>query len=44
MTHLRTLPTLTCKECGDSRQFSQVELITLDKALNELGYYLNKKA
>ena len=44
MTHLRTLPTLTCKECGDSRQFSQVELTTLDKALNELGYYLNKKA
>ncbi len=44
MQHLRSLPKLTCKECGDSRAFSQVELSTLEKALNQMGYYLSKKS
>ncbi|WP_396588741.1 hypothetical protein [Bermanella sp. R86510] len=39
---LRTLPRLTCKDCGDQRQFSQFELETIEKTLKTLGYYIQK--
>jgi len=44
MTQLRQLPTLTCDECGETRQFSNFELVVIEKTLNELGYYLQKTA
>jgi len=44
MTFLRTLPNLVCKRCGDTRQFSKIELTVLEGALNNMGYYLSKSA
>lgn len=44
MAFLRTLPSLTCKKCGDQRMFSAVELKVLESALNNMGYYLSKSA
>jgi len=44
MRHLRSLPELACNHCGDLRQFSVLELTTLENALNNMGYYLSKSA
>jgi len=33
-----------CKRCGDTRQFSKIELTVLEGALNNMGYYLSKSA
>lgn len=44
MSQLRQLPTMTCEECGESRRFSHFELITIEKTLNQLGYFLQKTA
>lgn len=38
--HLRQLPQLTCDFCNDSRRFSHLELVVLEKALREMGFYL----
>ncbi len=42
MHHLRELPELTCKNCGDQRSFSSFELVALENALKGMGYYLSK--
>ncbi|MGR6871120.1 hypothetical protein ACU6U9_02160 [Pseudomonas sp. HK3] len=44
MTHLRQLPTIVCEDCGDTRQFSAFELNILESTLNNMGYYLQKRA
>lgn len=44
MTFLRTLPQLSCKQCGDQRHFSAIELKVLESALNNMGYYMSKSA
>jgi primosomal protein N' len=44
MTFLRTQPQLTCKQCGDQRHFSAIELKVLEGALNNMGFYLSKSA
>ena len=44
MTELRQLPKLSCNQCGESRQFSQFELVVIEKTLNQLGYFLQKTA
>lgn len=40
MAFLRGLPTLKCKQCGDERQFSSFELVVLEDALKQMGYYI----
>lgn len=40
MAFLRDLPTLKCKQCGDERQFSNFELLVLEDALKQMGYYI----
>jgi transposase-like protein len=41
---LRSLPELTCKHCGDHRQFSSFELNIIESTLKNMGYFLAKKA
>jgi hypothetical protein len=41
---LRKLPKLTCKHCGDQRQFSNFELNVIENTLKDLGYFLAKSA
>jgi hypothetical protein len=38
------LPKLTCKYCGDKRQFSNFELNVIENTLKDLGYFLAKSA
>ena len=39
---LRHLPHLTCKHCGDERQFPRFELNIIENTLKNMGYYLAK--
>jgi hypothetical protein len=41
---LRSLPELTCKHCGDHRQFSHFELNVIENTLKDMGYFLAKSA
>lgn len=41
---LHTLPTLTCKHCGDQRQFSAFEYKIINNFLKDKGYFLAKSA
>jgi len=41
---LRRLPKLTCKHCGDHRQFSPIELTIIENTLKNMGYFLTKSA
>jgi hypothetical protein len=41
---LRSLPELTCKHCGDHRQFSNFELNVIENTLKHMGYFLAKSA
>lgn len=41
---LRRLPKLTCKHCGDHRQFSPFELTLIENTLKNMGYFLTKSA
>ena len=37
---LKKLPQLTCDYCQDSRQFSELEMVVLEQALKQMGFYL----
>jgi transposase-like protein len=39
---LRSLPKLTCKHCGDNRQFSNFELNVIETTLKDMGYFIAK--
>jgi transposase-like protein len=41
---LRSLPKLTCKHCGDHRQFSHFELNVIETTLKDMGYFIAKNA
>jgi transposase-like protein len=41
---LRSLPKLTCKHCGDNRQFSHFELNVIETTLKDMGYFIAKNA
>ena len=41
---LRSLPTMTCKHCGDQRKFTAFELNVLETTLKQMGYFLAKSA
>ena len=42
--YLRKLPKLTCKHCGDHRQFSRFELDIIENTLKNMGYFLAKSS